>query len=657
VIQSPLPDDLPTGEEGRGDFGGSPGPSVGIHGETPTPGGPLRDPEARGRWASWATALALLFLLASLLALVLGPRYWGAEVEEIRAELRDLVRPAVSLAGRIELAQARQMLASQGFLLSGDVSFRLRYREALLEEDDATGTLRSLTEGMSEPVRERLAYLEVLSASWRLSHEEMLSRDQPLSGGPPLAASRELLESLARQRAIYGEILAASANLREALALEMSAREGKLAETLALEARRTRYLVLLGLTATVVVILLGWRLRQLILESEARRRYALQARRDSDALLAATGDGVIGLDLEGRCTFLNRAGAELLGYGRREVVGRDFHFLLHRSLEDGSAHSREACPILEAVAAGGSFSGRNEVFWGAGRRSFPVRVSLRPMRDGTELKGAVLSFTDMTETQAAAESLRQALRTREEVLAVVSHDLRNPVGTIYSAASLLLDLELPPEKRRGHLQTVKRSAERMNRLIRDLLDVALLEAGGFRVIPSRFNVRELVLELLVSHWLQADDVGVRLRSHVPDNVGEGWGDRDRVLQALGNMLENALRLTPRGGQVEVSARTATPGGEIHLSVSDTGPGISSEDQERLFDRFWQVSRKDKLGAGLGLSIAKGIVEAHGGRVWVESREGEGSTFWMSIPEGSGEEEEGHPPVESASRRRVEGPGG
>jgi PAS domain S-box-containing protein len=657
VIQSPLHDDIPTEEGGRGDFGGGPGPPVGIHGETPTPSGPLRDPEARGRWASWATALALLFLLASLLALVLGPPYWGGAVEEIRVDLRDTVRPGVSLAGRIELAQSRQMLASQGFLLSGDVSFRLQYREALREEDYATAALRSLTAGMSEPVRERLAHVEVLSASWRMSHQEMLSREQPLYGGPPLAASRELLESLARQRAIYGEILAASANLREALALEMLDREGKLAETLAKEARWTRYLVLLGLAATVVVILLGWRLRQLVLESEARRLDALRARRDVDALLGATGDGVIGLDLEGRCTFLNRAGAELLGYGRREVVGKDFHHLLHHSMEDGSPHPREACPILEAVAAGGTFSGRNEVFWGAGRRAFPVRVSLRPMRDGTELKGAVLSFTDMTETREAEESLRQAVQAREEVLGVVSHDLRNPLGTIYSAASLLLDLELTPEKRRAHLETVKRSAERMNRLIRDLLDVALLEAGGFRVIPSPFNVRELVLELLVSQRLQAVDAGVQLRSHVPDEVGEAWGDRDRILQALGNLVENALRLAPRGGQVEVSARTATQGGELHLSVADTGPGISPEDQERLFDRFWQVSRKDKLGAGLGLSIAKGIVEAHGGRIWVESREGDGSTFWLSIPPGPRDEAEGSPPVEFAFWTRVEGPGG
>jgi PAS domain S-box-containing protein len=610
------------------------------------PGGLVRDPAARGRWASWATALALVFLLTTLVVLVLGPFYGGAEVEEIRADLREVIRPAVNLAGRIELAQSRQMLASQGFLLSGDVGFRLRYREAEREERDAMEALRPFWPALSDSVRGTLAHLEVLSASWRMSHETMLRREQPLYGGPPLAASGELLESLAQQRAIYEQILAVSATLREALALEVAKGEEELAKALGKEAERTRNLGLLGLAATVVVILLGWRLRQLILESEARRLDALQARRDADALLAATGDGVIGLDLEGRCTFLNRAGAELLGYGTREVVGRDFHFLLHHSQEDGSPHSRENCPILKAVASGQTISGRNEVFWRAGRRSFPVRVSMRPLRDGSELKGAVLSFTDMTETREAEESLRQAVQAREEVLAVVSHDLRNPVGTIYSAASLLLDLELTPEKRRDHLQTVKRSAERMNRLIRDLLDVARLEAGGFRVIPSHFNVRELVLEVLVSHWLQAGDAGVRLRSHVPDSVGEAWGDRDRILQALGNLVENALRLTPRDGEVEVSAKLATLGGGIHISVSDTGPGISPESQERLFDRFWQVSRKDKLGAGLGLSIAKGIVEAHGGRVWVESQEGEGSTFWLSIPPEPREGDEGNASLES-----------
>lgn len=602
--------------------------------DSPMPEGRLLspDPGARGRRASWATGLALVFLLSSLLALVLGPRYWSAEVESIREELRDLVRPAVTLAARIELAQARQMLAAQGFLLSGDVGFRHRYREAVREENHALATLRPLMEGMSLSARERMANLEVLSFSWRMSHEEMLGRDAALYGGPPVAAPGELLDALARQRAIYEEILAASATLRAVLAEEMLEREEHLARELSREADRTRVLVLLGLAATVVVILLGWRLRQLILESEARRQDALRARRDADALLGATGDGVMGLDLEGRCTFLNRAGAELLGYGRREIVGSDFHHLLHHSREDGHLHSREACPILRAVGSGQPISGRLDILWRAGRQPFPVRVSLRALKDGTELKGAVLSFTDMTQTQAAEESLRQALQTRDEVLAVVSHDLRNPVGTIYSAASLLLDLEVSPEKRRGHLQTVKRSAERMNRLIQDLLDVARLEAGGLSVVPTRFPVQELVREVLSSHRVRAEEAGLELRSHFPEDVGEAWGDRDRFLQAMANLVENALRHTPRGGRVEMSARTDASSGDVHVSVSDSGPGISPEDQKRLFDRFWQVSRKDKLGAGLGLSIAKGIVEAHGGRIWVESREGEGSAFWFSIPQ-------------------------
>ena len=170
-------------------------------------------------------------------------------------------------------------------------------------------------------------------------------------------------------------------------------------------------------------------------------------------------------------------GGELLGYSTRLAAGRDIHELLHHSHPDGRPYARDECPIMQTLRAGGSISGQNEVLWRAGKEPFPVQISLRAVKDGPVLKGAVLTFTDMTETRAAEESLRQAVQTRDEVLAVVSHDLRNPVGTIFSAASLLLELEIAPEKRREHLESVKRSAERMNRLIQDLLDVARMEAG------------------------------------------------------------------------------------------------------------------------------------------------------------------------------------
>jgi len=600
-----------------------------------SPAGVTPGLHAEGRTASWLTGLSLLFLLLSLLALVLVPAYLEREVAVVRAQLRNVLEPAGTLAGRIEFAHARQMEASQAFLLSGDARFRVRFREAAREEDDAFDALLPLTEGMSLQVRERIANLVTLSFSWRLSHEDMMRQEALPGDSVPTLPSRDLLDALARERSIYEEVAAASGSVREALAVEVRRGEDAVTRARSLQNRISGILVLLGLVATLVVIFLGWRLRQLMKESESRRQDALRARREADALLAATGDGVIGMDREGRCTFLNRAGAELLGYPTRMVVGTDVHGLLHHSHEDGRPFAREDCPILQALGSGAAISGRNETLWRAGREPFPVMVSLRALMDGAELKGAVLSFTDMTETQAAEESLRQAVRARDEVLAVVSHDLRNPVGTIFSAASLLLELELPSEKRREHLATVQRSAMRMNRLIQDLLDVARMEAGALSVAPASFSFRDLVQEVVASHRVQAEVDGIRLRQEVPDEVGAVWGDRDRLLQVLTNLVENALKFTPAGGRVDVVCRKDGDSGDLRVSVSDTGPGILPEDQERLFDRFWQVSRKDKRGAGLGLSIAKGIVEAHGGKVWVESREGEGSTFWFSLPGGGG----------------------
>jgi PAS domain S-box-containing protein len=417
----------------------------------------------------------------------------------------------------------------------------------------------------------------------------------------------------------------------EALAVERMVNERALARARFLQAEYTQILVILGLVATMVVLVLAWRLRVLMRESEDRRKAALRARREANGLLRATGDGVLGMDMDGKCTFLNRAGAELLGYSARAVVGRGVHEMLHHSYPDGTPLPREDCAIMSGLKDGKPISGRNETLWRAGREPFPVQISLRAMKDGTDVRGAVLSFTDMTETRAAEDSLRQAVQARDEVLAVVSHDLRNPVGTIFSAASLLLTFEPPPEKRREHLLAVKRSAERMNRLIQDLLDVARLEAGAMPVIPAPFDPESLLEEVLKGHQQGASERGVTLELRVPPGLPPGWGDRHRVMQVLTNLLENALRETPEGGRVAATVEEREAGDGLNFFVQDTGPGIPPEAQKRLFDRFWQVSRKDKGGAGLGLSIVKGIVEAHGGEVWLESTEGRGSTFGFSLP--------------------------
>jgi PAS domain S-box-containing protein len=405
----------------------------------------------------------------------------------------------------------------------------------------------------------------------------------------------------------------------------------------ALQARLTQGLVVVGLVATFVVLLLAARLRRLIREAEARKREALRARREADALLGATGDGVLGLDPNGVCTFLNRAGAELLDYPTRLVVGKDVHDLLHHSQADGSAYPREECPILQALESGEAVSVSKETMWRSGRVPFPVQVSVRPLRDGNVVRGAVLTFVDMTEARAAEETLRQAVGTRDEVLAVVSHDLRNPVGTIYSTAAMLLEMDLPEASRKEHLVGVKRSAQRINRLIQDLLDVARIEAGVLSLDRIQIPAGEILDEVAVAFRSRAEDSGISLQLNLKDPSLHVWGDRDRVIQALSNLVQNAVKFTPSGGTVTLGAREAK--GEelpaVGFWVTDSGPGIEPSDQARLFDRFWQVRRRDKRGTGLGLSIVKGIAEAHGGRVGVESQVGKGSTFFLFFPDRRG----------------------
>ncbi|MGD2122533.1 MAG: PAS domain-containing sensor histidine kinase [Gemmatimonadota bacterium] len=595
------------------------------------------DPSQPGRGAAWATGFALLFLFLSLLALVLLPSRWEEDVQDLRDQVREVLDPAERLTAKIQFSQAREMEAFFSFLLLGDADSRLRYREAMEAEEAALDTLSTLTEEMSIGVREEMANLVPLSFSWHLGHQEMLSRELTADPLPP--SGEVSAERLRTERAAYTEVLAAGEDLMDALAVERVANERALARARFLQAQYAQILVILGLGATVVVLVLAWRLRVLMRESEARRQAALRARREADGLLRATGDGVLGMDMDGKCTFLNRAGAELLGYSARAVVGRSVHEMLHHSRPDGTPFPREDCAIITSLREGKPISGRNETLWRAGREPFPVQVSLRAMKDGIDIRGAVLSFTDMTETRAAEDSLRQAVQARDEVLAVVSHDLRNPVGTIFSAASLLLTLDPPPEKRREHLLAIKRSAKRMNRLIQDLLDVARLEAGVMPVHPASFDPGSVLEELVAGHQQNAEVKGLNLEVRVPPGLPRAWGDRHRVIQALTNLLENAVRETPEGGLVAVGVVEMGAGDGLSFFVMDTGPGIPPEAQKRLFDRFWQVSRKKKGGAGLGLSIVKGIVEAHGGEVWLESREGGGSTFWFSLPgKKNGEEE-------------------
>lgn len=226
---------------------------------------------------------------------------------------------------------------------------------------------------------------------------------------------------------------------------------------------------------------------------------------------------------------------------------------------------------------------------------------------------------------------RRATRARDEVLGIVSHDLQNPIAAIAMGASVLHDQ--PPgdiESRRQLLRMITESTEWMRRLIRDLLDVSAIEAGRLSIerrgeapAPIVASATRMLASALVER-------SIDLHVAVPESLPLVNVDAARIEQVLVNLLGNAIKFTPAGGRIAI--RATANSAAVEMSVADSGIGISPEEQAHVFERYWQARHATRRrGAGLGLAIAKGIIDAHGGRIWVTSTPGEGSTFAFTLP--------------------------
>ncbi len=225
----------------------------------------------------------------------------------------------------------------------------------------------------------------------------------------------------------------------------------------------------------------------------------------------------------------------------------------------------------------------------------------------------------------------RATRLRDEVLAVVAHDLRNPLSTVLMQAEAMRRRGAEAIQRDARpAEVILKAGDRMQHLIRDLLDVSLVEAGTLGLERAPLSVRELVAETVENERVLASSASLELQVDLEPELPAVWADRHRLEQVLENLIGNAIKFTPVGGRVTVGAGRRPR--EVLFWVSDTGRGIGPEALPHVFDRFWQVRREARAGAGLGLAIARGVVDAHGGRIWVESTPGKGSIFFFTIPE-------------------------
>jgi PAS domain S-box-containing protein len=230
------------------------------------------------------------------------------------------------------------------------------------------------------------------------------------------------------------------------------------------------------------------------------------------------------------------------------------------------------------------------------------------------------------------DQVTTGIRARDDMIGIVSHDLRNPVNAIRMLTGVMLSNDrverLNPEMIE-YATIIRQAAEQMDSLIRDLLDVTRVEAGRLSVDARPADAEHLLSDSLRTLAPVAEAKGLKLKVVIPNDLPAVNADVERIGQALSNLVGNAIKFSPAGGQILV--RVIVLDAEVMFSVTDSGIGMTPEQLAHAFDRFWQSSRTDRQGAGLGLAITKGIIDAHGGRIWAESAPGNGSTFYFTVP--------------------------
>jgi len=230
------------------------------------------------------------------------------------------------------------------------------------------------------------------------------------------------------------------------------------------------------------------------------------------------------------------------------------------------------------------------------------------------------------------EQVMVGLQARDDMIGIVAHDLRNPVNAVKMLTGAILgterDSQLPLDVVE-YSTIIRQASEQMDSLIRDLLDVTRIEAGRMKVEAVPSEVHDLLTDALRTLNPVANQKSIELELRTEDDLPEVLADRERIRQALSNLIGNSVKFSPSGTTIDLRAERGDH--SVLFSVRDQGPGMNEEQLSHAFDRFWQSRRTDREGAGLGLAITRGLIEAHGGKIWVESRVGEGSTFYFTLP--------------------------
>jgi nitrogen-specific signal transduction histidine kinase/heme exporter protein D len=635
--------------------------------------------ERRSIWrvgpeSTWTTVLPVAFIIVSLLSLVLLPIVVSNHTKRMRTEIQRMAEPARRAANQMQIDLSGELDKVIAYQVTGQPQYRRDYASLLRDQEKSRSKLQSLVPTLGTDVDAKLKELIDETQRW---HEgvrtgEFVDRQLP---------QEVFLARLFERHRAYEKSLQAASEVELLIQTGIEDRLQKIRSAEQVNVWLTIALTLLALTSAMLVAGLGRQMRLLAREAMRRRLEAEREARDARtarefaegqerraAFIAGAGQALsASLDFEQTVATL----AKLIVPNLAELCVIDMVdgggalkriAAAHRNPEDqvslnpmigdtiGEAPEVIVRVMNERTARHvGAASGLMRYIGGpdVDDRSLMVvplvsRGQTLGVITAAPSPGRTFSEDDLSLCVDLARhgsfaidnahlylDAQQAVRAREQVLAIVSHDLRNPLNAIMLAAQLLQMSQLPDEDRE-QVDVIELSAKRMSRLIADLLDITRLEGGKrLPIEPERVDPETLLSEAHELFKAQATAQQITMRYEVFPGTPPVHADRHRLMQVLSNLIGNAMKFVPSGGIISCRAESAMR--DVLFTVADNGPGIRREDIGRIFSPYWQSERAERMGAGLGLPIVKGIVESHGGKIWVESEEGRGTRFYFTLP--------------------------
>ena len=347
-----------------------------------------------------------------------------------------------------------------------------------------------------------------------------------------------------------------------------------------------------------------------------------------EAIISSVGDGLIITDKQAKILLMNPAASKMLRQDAKAVVGKDFIDTVPAADKNGMIISRDKRPILTVLSKGQSFTNHAANFYVRSDKSkFPAAITTSPIILSGEIIGSIITFRDITHE-------KEVDRMKTEFISLASHQLRTPLSAIRWFLEMLINGDAGPvnEEQAKFLKNINDSTIRMIALVNDLLNISRIESGRIMIEPKSTHLGNLLEELLKEIKLKFQSKNQKIIVSYHPDLPKIHVDPNLIRAVYLNLLNNAIKYSPEGGEITIII--SKKGDQIISQVSDNGFGIPKKEQHRVFEKFFRGSNIVKRvldGTGLGLYLVKSIIESSNGKIWFQSEEGKGTTFWFSLP--------------------------